>query len=109
MTLNVCPAAQVAAPVEVVWDLLADPARWNDWVDGRVRRIEPAGPAVPGQTILVTTPGLGRLWPVRFRVEMVDPATHQLGMEVTLPMGMRMEEHVSCTGLGPSSCRVQYG
>jgi hypothetical protein len=109
MALNVCPAARVAAPVEIVWDLLADPARWDTWIDGRVQRIAPAGPAVPGQIISVTAPGLGRRWPVLFRVEVVNPPAHQLGMQVTLPLGMRLQEHVSCTPLDPASCRVQYG
>ena len=109
MALSVCPAARVAAPVEVVWELLADPARWNDWVDGRVERIEPAGLARPGQTILVMANGPGPTWQVAFRVEAVNPAAHQLGMHVTLPLGMSMHEHVSCIPLDASSCRVHYG
>jgi hypothetical protein len=42
-------------------------------------------------------------------VQAVNPAAHRLGMQVTLPLGMRMHEQVSCTPLDPSSCRVQYG
>jgi hypothetical protein len=80
MALTICPATRVAAPVEVVWDLLAAPAQWNDWIDGQVQRIEPAGPASPGQIVTVTASGPGRLWPVHFQVETVNPARHQLGM-----------------------------
>jgi hypothetical protein len=109
MPLNICPAAQVAAPVEAVWDLLADPARWADWIDGRVQRVDPVGAARPGQIIVVAANGPGSRWHVVFRVESVDAMSHQLGMQVTLPLGMRMHEHVSCTPVDPSSCRVQYG
>jgi hypothetical protein len=109
MSLSVCPAARVAAPLELVWSLVADPARWNDWIDGRVARVEPAGPLIAGQTIVVASSGLGLHWHVHFRVETVDAATHHVGMQVTLPFGMRLQEHVSCAPLDSSSCRVQYG
>lgn len=84
MALSICPAARVVAPVEVVWDLLADPARWNDWIDGLVQRSEPMGPVSPGQMITVAAPVLGWRWPVRFQVQTVNPMTHQLGMQVIL-------------------------
>ena len=109
MALNVCPAARVAAPVEVVWELLAQPARWNDWVDGHVEQIDPEGPATVWQRIVVTAPALGKRWTVRFRVETVEPLAHQLGMRVSLPLGMRLQESVSGAPLDATSCRVQYG
>jgi hypothetical protein len=109
MALSVCPSVVVGAPVAVVWDLLAYPAHWDDWTDGRVDRLDPAGPASPGQTFVVASRGLGRRWRVLFLVETVDASTHRLGLRVALPLGMRLQEHVSCAPLGPSSCRVQYG
>jgi hypothetical protein len=109
MALSVCPAARVATPVDVVWGLLAEPARWNDWIDGRVESAHPAGPLSSGQTIVVAASGFGLRWHVAFRVEAVDPATHQVGMQVALPLGMQLQEHVSCAPLDSSSCRVQYG
>jgi hypothetical protein len=36
MGLSVCPAAIVAVPIEVVWDLLR-PARLSEWADGNAR------------------------------------------------------------------------
>jgi len=109
MGLNVCPAAVVKAPVEVVWSFLANPAKFNEWVDGRVEHMEPEGPAVVGQKIKVTAPAFGRRWDAFFTVEKVDPEKHQLGMYVKFPLGMQLQEHVSCTAIDATSCNVQYG
>jgi hypothetical protein len=109
MGLSVCPAAVVAAPVEVVWAFLAYPAKLNEWADGRVEQIEPEGPAVVGQKFTVIAPALGRKWRAFFTVEKVDVGKHQLGMRVAFPLGMRLQEHVSCTAIDATSCNVQYG
>ncbi len=108
MSLNVCPAAIVAAPVETVWELL-QPANLNAWVDGQVERIEPPGPATVGQMMYVTARALGRKWSCTFQIEKADHEKHQLAMHVTFPPGMRLQEHVSCTPIDATSCRVQYG
>ncbi|HEY6406813.1 MAG TPA: hypothetical protein VIY29_05030 [Ktedonobacteraceae bacterium] len=108
MGLSVCPAAVVAAPVEVVWELL-QPARFNEWIDGRVEQIEPEGLAVVGQKIIVTAPAFGRRWRAFFTVEKVNAEKHQLGMHVIFPLGMQLQEHVSCTAIDATSCNVQYG
>ena len=44
-----CPSTVVSAPVEIVWLLLTDPARWGDFLDVRITRVEPAGSAAIGQ------------------------------------------------------------
>ena len=44
-----CPSTVVSAPVEIVWLPLTDPARWGDFFDVRISRVEPAGLAVIGQ------------------------------------------------------------
>ena len=109
MSLNLCPAAVVDAPVEFVWDLLSHLGRYGEWADGEVRQVEPEGPAVVGQTMTVTSRAFGRSWQVSFTVEVVKPEKHQLGMYVVLPLGIQMHEYVSCTPVTASSCRVQYG
>lgn len=108
MGLNVCPAAIVAAPVEVVWEM-AQPAYFAEWIDGRIERIEPEGTMVVGQTIYVTSKGLGRTWQATLTVEKVLPERHQFGMYGVFPFGMRMHEHLSCVAVDDTSCRVQYG
>ena len=44
-----CPSTVVSAPIEIVWLLLTEPARWGDFFDVRITRLEPAGSAVIGQ------------------------------------------------------------
>jgi hypothetical protein len=108
MGLNVCPAAIVAAPVEVVWDLLR-PERLSEWADGQVEAPVPEGPAVVGQIFHVTSKAFGRNWHAYFTIEKVNPEKHQLAMHVDLPFGMQLQEHFSCTRIDATSCRVQYG
>jgi hypothetical protein len=49
MAVNVCPADQVQAPVELVWELLMHPAGYGRFLDLTVERVEPDGPAAAGQ------------------------------------------------------------
>ena len=51
MGLRVCPTAVVATPVEVVWANLVQWERYFGWADVHAERVEPEGPATPGQTI----------------------------------------------------------
>src|SRR4051812_1980556 len=97
MSLSVCPAARVEAPVERVWALLADPAQYDSWWDARVVRVEPAGVAQAGQLIRGRTRAFGREWPVSLRVVAVDPARHQLDLATTLPLGVTMRNHIACS------------
>lgn len=108
MSLNVCPAAIVAAPLEVVWEM-AQPANFSRWIDGQVERIEPEGPMAIGQTIYATSTAIGRRWQVTLTVEEVQPERHQFGMYGVFPFGIRMHEHISCIAIDAVTCRVQYG
>ncbi len=51
MVHSSCPTSIVNAPVEIVWGLLMRPEKWGDFYDVRVTSVEPAGPAVVGQTV----------------------------------------------------------
>ena len=105
MGLTVCPAAVVAAPVEVVWANLVQWERYSDWADVRVARLEPAGPANVGQTITFTGMGLH----FTFKVEELNPESHQLGLHVVFPLGLQEKPHIACTPIDAASCRVAYG
>ena len=109
MGLNTCPAAIVAAPIETVWELLAHPARFSEWANATVERIEPEGVTVPGQKIYLRSRALGRSWPITFTVEEVLPDKHTLGFTVELPLGMVLHQRTMCTPIDATSCRVQYG
>ena len=109
MALSFCPSAVVAAPVQIVWEVLTQPASFGQWADARVESVVPPGPLAPGQVILLSAPAFGRNWQVRFDVVKVDPERHQIELQVKLPLDMYMEEHLSCTPVDEQSCRVQYG
>jgi hypothetical protein len=111
MGLTICPAAVVAAPVEVVWGNLVQWERYSEWFDRsiQVELSEPEGPANVGQTIYFTGKAFGRTLHFRFTVEEVNPERYQLGLHASFPLGLQMEPHVSCTLIDATTCRVQYG
>jgi uncharacterized protein YndB with AHSA1/START domain len=109
MVVSVCPADIVAAPVEDVWELLKQPSRYGEWWDVRLERIEPEGPAAPGQVVNATSGALGRRWDVMFVIKTVNPARHQIQFDVTLPLGITDHVTITCTPVDAGSCHVQYG
>ena len=109
MSLTVCPAAVVAAPVELVWENLVQWERWPEWADVQAERSEPEGPASIGQTITFTGKVFGRSLQFIFKVEAVNPERYQLGLHAFFPLGLQMKPHVACYRIDATTCRVQYG
>ncbi|MGO8950510.1 MAG: SRPBCC family protein [Ktedonobacterales bacterium] len=109
MGFTVCPAADVAAPVETVWELLSEPTLYDEWWDARTERIVPEGSAAPGQVLYAKTSALGRMWNVTLKVEMVNPEKHQIRLRVTLPLGVINDTTISCAPIDAASCRAQFG
>ena len=112
MGLYVCPAAAVAAPVEVVWENFVQWERWPSVFDARfeVERIEPEGPATVGQSISFRGKGFGRILHFSIKIEEVNPERHQLGIHTFLPLGLpEGKQHIACTPIDATTCRVQYG
>ena len=111
MGLTVCPAAVVAAPVELVWGNLAQWERYSQWfsADIQLEHCEPEGPATIGQTITFTGKAFGRTLHFIFKVEEVNHERHQLDLHAFFPLGLQMKPHISCTLIDATSCRVQYG
>ena len=109
MSVSVCPAADVAASVEMVWANLVQWERYAGWADVRVERIEPEGPANAGQTITFTGNALARILRFTFKIEQVDAARHQISGHVFFPFGLQQKSHISCQPIDATNCRVQYG
>jgi uncharacterized protein YndB with AHSA1/START domain len=109
MSFSFCPGAVVAAPVESVWELLADPTLYDTWWDARTERIAPPGPATPGQVLYAKTSGLGRTWAVTLRVEAVNPPKHQIRLHIALPLGTVNDATITATPMDAGTCRLQFG
>ena len=105
MGLSICPAAVVAAPVEIVWELLSDPVLRDTWWRVRTERVVPEGKASAGQVIYLKNP-LGRRGTLK--VESVDPDKHQIHWLLS-GMGVINDQTTTCTALDAASCRVQFG
>jgi len=109
MSFSTCPITTVDAPVEQVWRLLADPARYALWWDAQTRSIVPAGPAQPGQQISAQTIGLGKRWDVNITIQAVTPDRHQLDLVTRLPFGITVLNHIICAPLDGQHTRVSFG
>lgn len=103
-----CPTSIVQAPIETVWSLLTRPERWGEFYDVRIVSVIPPGVASSGQMVDARTgPHLLRL-KVQFAFFKVDPAAYELGLDVRLPLGIRVRENMKCVPLEGSRCRVTY-
>ena len=109
MPVSVCPAAIVAAPVEVVWSLLMRPETYDQWWDAHTTRIMPEGPATPGQVLSAWTMALGKRWEVSLEIQEVQAEKHRMVLDTTLPLGIRVHNQISCAPLDERSCRLQFG
>ncbi len=109
MAVETCPADLVNAPIDKVWALLAHPSEYDRWWDAHTNRIDPEGPVSPGQTISAWAMGLGRRWMVSLQIEAVVPEKYQIRLRSKLPLGIIGVNQITCTAIGPSSCRVQFG
>ncbi len=105
MSLSVCPAAVVAAPLETVWEMLTEPALRDTWWHAYTERVVPDGKASPGQMIYLKNL-FGRHGTLT--VETVDPAKHQIHW-VLRGLGVTNDQTTTCTRLDAVSCRVQFG
>jgi len=106
VALSVCPTAEVAASVEDVWALLADPAAFDRWWDARTDRIDPPGPSCEGQEIEARSAGIVRF---KARLERVDPRAHVLVVATAFPFGLRVRTEIRCVALSSGRSRISFG
>ncbi len=109
MSLNICPAATVAAPIEYVWELISNLARYGEWADARIERVIPEGPATSGQVLYASSKALDKTWPVTLTITAVDTDRHRMQMDVSLPLGLLLHQTTICMPIDAQSCHVQYG
>jgi hypothetical protein len=103
-----CPTDIVNAPVETVWELLTDPARWASFYDLRVKSVEPPGLVRVGQRVVGES---GPKWlhlAVIVTFTAVDFPRRSLGLDVQLPLGIAVKEELACSVVSAHQCRVSY-
>lgn len=109
MSISVCPIAIVNAPVEKVWGMLTHPEGYASWWDAETRSIVPPGVTQAGQVIYAQSKALGRNWNVTVRVDAVDAPHMHLGLTTSLPLGITVHNHITCTPVGEPACQVSFG
>ena len=110
MAISTCPIAVVQAPADRVWNLLSEPANYDQWWEVQTRSITPAGSAQPGQRVEAQTTALGRKWNVvNITVEHIDHARRVIDLTTRLPFGITAHNHITCVPLDATSCRVSFG
>jgi hypothetical protein len=108
MTYSSCPTAVVNAPVEIVWRLMTEPARWGEFFDVRITEVDPPGPAIVGQKFYGESgPPVLRLR-LTFEYIKIDPVRHALELNVQLPFGVFVREELDCIPLSITQCRFNY-
>jgi Polyketide cyclase / dehydrase and lipid transport len=103
-----CPTGIVNAPVEVVWTLLTRPEGWGDFYDVRITAVDPAGPAVVGQTVFAESGPQFLHLKLQFRFVEIDALNYKLELDARLPFGVTVREDLTCVPLGQKQCRVNY-
>ena len=109
MSLHVCPIASVHAPVEKAWSFLSQPANFGLWWEARTESITPPGPAQPGQRVHAKTTEFGLHWDIEVLVEDIDNKRHVLDVMTSLPLGVIVFNHITCTELDPKTCQISFG
>jgi hypothetical protein len=110
MTMNVCPADTVAAPVERVWELLMEPAGYGRFWEWQVERVEPAGPATVGQKVYGWTPRvLGVRWRIDGVIQEVDMQRQEIRFRVSLPWGLLSNNRIMCAWIDDHRCTLRFG
>ena len=109
MAMNVCPADRVQAQVELVWELLKNPAGYGRFWDLTVERVEPEGPAAAGQRLTGWSRALCRRWRIDGEIVEVDAERHAIRFRMALPFGIVGDNHIACIPIDSRSCTLRFG
>lgn len=107
-SLLACPTDIIAAPLDIVWKILTDPAGWDRFYDLRVHHVDPPGPAASGQRLIGES---GPRWlrlGIMFAFTRIDAIRHEMEFDGRLPLGITVHESLNCVALDAERCRVNY-
>ena len=105
MTISTCPIATINAPIERVWEFLAEPANYDLWWDAKTHSIVPEGRAQVGQRVHAKAGGFNIL----LTVDAVDESKHKIDFTTKFPFGITGFNHLTCTALPNSTTQVSFG
>ena len=105
MTISTCPIATINAPIERVWEFLAEPANYDLWWDAKTHSIVPEGRAQVRQRVHAKAGGFNIL----LTVDAVDEPKHKIDFTTKFPFGITGFNHLTCTGLSNSTTQVSFG
>ncbi len=104
-----CPVTTAKAPLDAVWRLLSEPENFSIWWEAHTRRVDPPGPAQPGQMVYATAGAFVPIGKITVRVDAIDPARHQLHLTTRLPLGITVYNHITCTEVDPETTFISFG
>ena len=105
MSVSTCPIDVVNAPIEKVWELLAEPTNYDLWWDAKTQSILPEGRAQPGQSVHAKAGGFN----IFLTIDGVDESKHQIRYTSKFPFGIIGFNHLTCTALPNSITQVSFG
>jgi hypothetical protein len=105
MSISTCPIATINAPIERVWEFLAEPANYDLWWAAKTRSIVPEGRAQAGQRVHAKAGGFNIL----LTVDAVDTSKHKIDFTTKFPFGITGFNHLTCAALHNSRTQVSFG
>ena len=105
MTISTCPIATINAPIERVWEFLAEPANYDLWWDAKTGSIVPEGRAQAGQRVHAKAGGFN----IFLTVNAVDESKHKIDFRTKFPFDITGFNHLTCTALPNSTTQVSFG
>jgi hypothetical protein len=106
--VNVCPSAVANAPLQAVWRVLVETERYGDWADAAVVRVDPAGPASPGQRIELAARAFGRRWRATIDIGRMDPECRWIDLVARTPLGVVNREHITLSAVDRGRTLVRF-
>ncbi|WP_375769459.1 hypothetical protein NR798_00835 [Archangium gephyra] len=85
-----------------------EPQGLDRWWDAKSVAV-PAHPLVPGDRIIARPKGAPGFLRITLDVTSVDAEHLQIGFDIRLPLGLRLEEVIRVIPLGAARCRTSFG
>ncbi len=107
LVVNVCPTQVANAPADVVWQVLTDTERYGDWIDTEVGRVDPVGPATPGQRVDLARSALGLRFTATIDIGRIDPDRRWIDMVARTFLFVN-REHITLSAVGDGRTLVRF-